>query len=210
MVEFGETLVVGGADDFLRADGQALGEARVWHQKIQLGQKGAEADGIAAAFLAENNAALLFDFLGLKEQAAGDIRKEGERFAERRGLRVGQFQLVDGAVETGGSVGVAAEFHAEALEELDDIGGRKVPAAIEGHVLEEVREPALVFVFVDGADPEREAGADAAAGFRIVAERIAQAVGQPAPRHGRINRQVAGLVGEIGGERQQGREAQRG
>ena len=210
MVEFREALVVGGADDFLGADRQALREARVGHQEIQLGEEGAEADGVAGAFLAQDDAALLVDFPGFEEQAAGDIGKEGERLAERPGLRVGQLQLVKGAVETGGGVGVTAEFHAEALEELDHIGGREVPAAVERHVLEKVREPALVFVFVDRADPEGEPGADATAGLRIVAQRITQAVGEPAPRHIGINRQVAGLVGKVAGESQQGREQPRG
>ena len=119
--------------------------------------------------------------------------------------------MVDGAVEAGGGIGVAAEVHAEALEELDDIGRGKVLAAVERHVLEEVGEAALVLVFVDGADLDGEAGADAAAGFGVAEEGVAQAVVELAPLDGRVDGQVTGLVGKIGrrGRERRGQEQQR-
>ena len=55
--------------------------------------------------------------------------------------------MVDGLVEPGVGVDVRAEPHAEALHERDDVLLGEVAGAIEAHVLDEVRQSALVVVF---------------------------------------------------------------
>ena len=81
------------------------------------------------------------------------------------GLLVGNLQLVDGLVEARVRVHVRAEPHAERLHEVGDVLLREVPGAVEGHVLDEVGEPALVVVFEDRArlDDEPKFGAAPAA-----------------------------------------------
>ena len=60
-------------------------------------------------------------------------------------------------VEGGGGVGVRAESHAEALQPLDQGARREVRASVEGHVLQEMREAALLLGLVEGTREDEEA-----------------------------------------------------
>ena len=210
VVELRELLARGVPDDVLQADWQPLREARVGHEEFQLGEEGAQADRVAGAFLTQDYAALLGDFRRVEGQAAGNVGEERQALAQGRGLRVGQLELIDGTVEIGRGVRVAAKIHAEALEELNHAGRREMPAAVEGHVLEEVGEPALVLALLERADLHGETEAHAALGLLVVDEGVAQAVVEPAPPDGGIHGEVARFVGEAGGERQQRGEDERG
>ena len=116
-------------------------------------------------------------------------------------------QLVDGLVEARVGVDVRAEAHADRLHERDDVLLREVARAVERHVLDEVREPALIVVFEDraGVDDEPELGA--ALRLLVRADVVAQAVRQRAdgdPRvdgNGRRQRRVlrAGGDGALSG-----------
>lgn len=119
----------------------------------------------------------------------GVVGEHAKTLGEGLGLGVGQVEHVDGAVEAGVGVGIAAEVHAQALEKLDEGAGRVVGAAIEGHVLQEVGEAALALGLVEctGGDDEAEGGAASRLG--VGAEGVAQAVGE-----------FAGDDGGIGGE----------
>ena len=102
---------------------------------------------------------------GSKDTAcAQSSRISSDRSITRRVVG-GNLQLVDGLVEARVGVDVRAEAHAGRLQEGDDVLLREVPRAVEAHVLDEVREPALVVVFENrsGIDDEPELGATLAA-----------------------------------------------
>ena len=108
-----------------------------------------------------------------------------------------------------------------ALEKFDEGAGLVVRAAVEGHVLKEVGEAALVIGFVEGTGEDDEAEAGALLGLVIGEDDVVEAVGQLAEAGGGVGFQIAALVGEAGclgrsgggdaedGERQEG-ENERG
>ena len=104
------------------------------------------------------------------------------------GLRGRNLQFVDGLVEAGVGVDVRAEPHAERLHERDDVLLREVARAIEGHVLDEVRQPALVVVFEHRAGLDGEAKLGASLRLPVGAHVVAQAIRQRADGDLRIDR----------------------
>ena len=97
------------------------------------------------------------------------------------GLVGRHLEHVDGLVEAGVGVDVGAEAHAERLDERHELLLGKVLGAVEGHVLDEVREPALVVVFENraGVDDEPELGA--LLRLLVGADVVVQAVRRAAP-----------------------------
>ena len=83
------------------------------------------------------------------------------------GLSVGQVQHVDRLFEPGVGVHVRPEPRADRFEIRDELPGLEVLAAVERHVLEEVREPLLVVGLVEGAGLHRQPEQHAAGGPRI-------------------------------------------
>ena len=83
VVEFNEALAGRLPDHVLDADREPLRETRVGHQEFQLGEIGAQADGIAGAFFTQDDAPLLLDPGRLKQQAAGDIGEKVQALAQR-------------------------------------------------------------------------------------------------------------------------------
>jgi hypothetical protein len=70
-------------------------------------------------------------------------------------------------------------------------------------------EAALVLGFIDGADLDDEAGADAALGLGVFEQGVAQAVVELAPVDGGVDGQITRQVRKIAGEERQGRETER-
>ena len=70
--------------------------------------------------------------------------------------------------------------------------GLKCCRAVERHVLEQVRQPALVVVFEHGAGLHRQPHQHAFFRARVLAHVVAQAIGQRPDGHGRVGRQRAG------------------
>ena len=114
---------------------------------------------------------------------------EDEQRAIDHGRVVGRdLQLVDRFVEAGVGVHVRAEPHAERLHEgADGIAG-KVPRAVEGHVLDEVRHAALVFVLEHGAGLDGEPQLGARLRLPVLPDVVAEAVRERADRDQRVNR----------------------
>ena len=99
----------------------------------------------------------------------------------------GNLELVDRLVEARVGVDVRAEVHARRLQEGNPLLLGEVLRAVEGHVLDEVRQAALVVVFEHrpGVDDEPELGA--ILGLLVDADVVAHAVGQRADRDPRID-----------------------
>ena len=91
-------------DDLDQADGHAFRQERVAEHELELGDEGAEADVVAGALLAEDDAALLVDLGVEQQQAARVIRQHLQALGEGLGVGVREFQHVLGAVEAGGGV----------------------------------------------------------------------------------------------------------
>ncbi len=102
-------------------------------------------------------------------------------------------QLVDRFVEAGMRVHVRAEAHPEALDEGGDVLTGKVRRAVEGHVLDEVRQPALVIVFEHRTGVHHQAQLGSASGRRVVAAHVVlEAIRQSARAHFRGDRNHLG------------------
>jgi hypothetical protein len=107
---------------------------------------------------------------------------------------VGQLQAIDGALEAGVRVDVRAETHSHSLEKLDQFSRRIMLAAVEGHVLEKMRETALVFLLVQRAGENEEAQGGAVARLAIGAHNVANAVLQLAETRCGIWLEIAFLL----------------
>ena len=149
----------------------------------------ARAGAEPAAPLLDHDAALLVHFARVQRDAAGKVAQRVE--AAPHGTRaVGRHvQHVDGFVVARVGIDVRAEPRADRLQVLHQLARLELGAAVEGHVLEHVRQAALVVGLVVGAGPHRQTQQDAVAGPRVVADEIDEAVGQASGGDGRVERQ---------------------
>ncbi len=85
-----------------------------------------------------------------------DIAEEQKRLAHRLGVVGRHVQHVHGLVEARVGVHARPQPHADRLHELHQVLLGEVLAAIEGHVLDEVRQPELVVVLDDRSDIDGE------------------------------------------------------
>src|SRR6185503_6060002 len=80
--------------------------------------------------------------------------------------------------------------------------GREVLAAVEGHVLEQVGEAALVVLLEDGSSVDGQAEGRAVLGAPVAADVVGHAVGQATAPHGGVEGEgVLQPVGRRGGGR---------
>jgi hypothetical protein len=196
-------------DDLDQADGNAFRQERVAEHELELRDERAETHVVAGAFLAEDDAALLVDLRVEQQQAAGVVGQHLQALGDVFRVGVGQLQHILGAVETGGGIGVAAETHAHALEKLDERAGRVVLAAVEGHVLEEVRDAALILLLMERTRLDEQAERGAALRLLVGIDHVAHAVGQGAEARRRVSREVAAGLGKTGSRRQRGEDERR-
>ena len=196
VVEVDELLARGALDDGVEADRETLWEQGIGEVEGKVGDQRAESDGVAVAFLRDDDTALFVDFLDAEKQAAGVVGENAQALVERGLIGLGQFEHVDGAVERGEGVGVVAEAHAETLENLDERAGWEFRAAVERHVLEEMGDTALGLGFVEGTGVDLEAERGAVLRLGVFEQSVAKTVGQSAVADGGIRLEVARSVGE--------------
>jgi hypothetical protein len=138
------------------------------------------------------------------------VLEDVERLAHDRRRIGGDLEHVDGLVERRVGVQVRPEAHAGALEEVHEVGLREAARAVEGHVLDEVRDAELRLVFEDrpGVDDEAELGA--LLGERVAPDQIAKAVRQAPAAHGAVERKrsVGGLGPRLGARLGRGQGAE--
>jgi len=191
IVECGEVFAREGANGFLDTDDGAASLAGVGPEEGKSGFTAAVARGVARGLLAEDHAAFAFDERGVERGLGAVFVEGGQALLERGGGRVGKFEVIDGVVVVceGGVIGTEAD--AEALEGVDQRVARMGAGAAENHVLDEMREAALVVAFVQRADGDDEPERDAVAWFGVAPDDVAEAVGQRT-----LNER--GIGGEIG------------
>ena len=110
-------------------------------------------EGVAAHLpLLVDDAALLVYLLVFQQQSAAPVFQHQE--AGVQGALAGGGHVTDAVhslVDRSVGVQIAAKFHSESSGELDDSVAGEVLRTIECHVLQEVSQPALVLLLVDGA-----------------------------------------------------------
>ena len=187
-VELPEPVGGGVLDDFGPADRQPFRVARALEQdgklRILYSLVSAEPE---PPFL-EDDAPLLVDLHGIERHVLRPIFEDEQRSVDHGGVAGGNLQLVHGFVKAGMGVDVRAEAHAERLHEAADVLPRKVQCAVEGHVLDEVREPALVLILEHGAGIDDEPKLGTGLGLSVLADVIAEPVRERADRNQRIDR----------------------
>ena len=92
-------------------------------------------------------------------------------------------------VERGIGVEVLAAAHPHALDVLVHAVVREIPASVEGHMLQEVRQPALVLLLQDGAHVLGDVEIRPVLGQLVMTDVIRQSVAQPSVPHGGIDRE---------------------
>ena len=115
------------------------------------------------------------------ERLAFDVRGVGR-----------DLKLVDRLVEARRGVDVGPEAHADGLEVAHELVLREARRAVERHVLEEVREPALVVVLEDRTGVHDEPELGALLGLGVPADVVAEPVRQRADDDVRIARKRRG------------------
>ncbi len=201
--------VVGEAlDDLLLAVGEALGVAGALEEDGELLVTDARLGALAEPPFLDDDAPLLVDGLGLEGQVVGPVLHDEEGVPED-GLGIRRdLEHVDRLVEAGEGVEVGAEAHADRLHEFDELLLREVGRAVEGQVLDDVGQPALVLVLEDGPGVDDEAQVGPVLGLAVLADPVAEPVGELADRDPGIDRDLlvervlggrdGGLVGRPG------------
>ena len=146
VVEAPQGLVGRVLEDLAVADRQPLGVARAVEEDGELLVAHARLGAAAESPLLDHDAALLVDLLVLEGDAVGPVLEDLEGRVDDLRVVGRDLEHVDRLVEARVGVDVRAEAHADALEVVDQLLLLEVLGAVEGHVLDEVGQPALVVV----------------------------------------------------------------
>ncbi len=98
-------------------------------------------------------------------------------------------EVIDSLVEAGEGVDILAKAYAYALQEVDDALVGEILGAVEGHVLQEMREAVLVILLKDGADFLSYVELGGVLRELIVADDVGEAVAEAADDHGGVRRE---------------------
>ncbi len=102
----------------------------------------------------------------------------------KQSLAVGRnLQHVHGLVERRVRIQVRAETRSDRFQVSNDLVPGERLGSVEQHVLDEMREPALVVVFVDRAGLHHQAELGALLGLLVLAHEDGDPVGERAPRN---------------------------
>ena len=179
MVVGAKCIVLEAADDFLGADGHTVTVGTVG---VDVGQHlfpHALLGVVAVAFFLKDDTAFLVDFGTFQGDETRPVVKDEDARVDEVGIggrHVGQH--VDGLLNAGPSVHVFAELHAVVLHIIKECLAGEVGSAVEGHVLQEVGQTALVFLLKDGTHFLRDVEIGALGGFLVVTDVVGQSVFQ--------------------------------
>ena len=168
-VELLQTVVLEVPDDLGRSDRHARGIPRVLEQDRKLRVQDPRVGAETHPPLLQDDAALLVDLVRVEGHRVRPVLEDQQRPVDDARIVGGNLQLVDRLVEARIGVDVRSEAHPGRLEKRDDFLLREVTRAVEAHVLDEVREPALIVLFENRScvDDEPELGP----GLRILLAR---------------------------------------
>ena len=142
----------------------------------------------------------------LERPPAGEVGEDGEALLDETGAVGRHLQHVHRLVEAGVRVGVRPEARADGFQEAHELAGSEVLAPVEGHVLEEVGEAALVVLLEDGAGVDGQPQGHAMLGPAVAPDVVGHPVGQAAAAHRRVEgKRILQPVGGGGGGGRGGR-----
>ncbi len=176
-------------DDLGQTDRRALGVERVAEYEREQIVLQARTESLAEPPFLQDHAALKVHFLGVEGDCVGPVAQDLECGLDDFGIVGRDLDPVEGAVKTGLGVDVGPERAADRFKVLNDLLPGETLGAIEGHVLDEVRQSALVVFFQQraGLDHQRDLGA--VAGLGVLPDVVAQAVGQGSANDFGVKRQ---------------------
>ena len=133
---------------------------------------------LAQAQFFQHDAALSVDIGVRQTDAASPIGQHEKALFHGLALVGRQRQDVDGLVEAGVGIQIGAKLQSNRLQVRDQLVLLEVRRAIEGHVLDKVRQAALVIVFQHRARLDHQAQLQTLLGARVFLYVVGQAVGQ--------------------------------
>ena len=167
-----------GADDLGLADRQPLGVARLRVEDRNLLVADSRSRAEAAAPLFDHHAALLLDLGRIQREPAGKVGERGQSVRDDRRLVARQVEHVDRLVEARVGVDVRSETGANRLERRHQRARLEMRAAVERHVLDEVREPLLVVGLLDRAGLDHQPQRHPFLGPPVLPDEVLQPVRQ--------------------------------
>jgi hypothetical protein len=123
-----------------------------------------------------------------ERRVAGPVLEHVERRLDRLLVVGGDLEHVDRLVEGRVRVDVGAELHAGVLEEIDELLPLEAARAVEEHVLEEVRDAALVLLLEHGARVDDEPQLGAVRRLDVPPDVVGEPVVELADPDGRVGR----------------------
>ena len=151
-----ETLHRGRFDHLGQAYRVAVGVARGAEQLREQVVPEARGEPLAQPPLLQDDVAFQLHLVRVEADRVGPVAEDLERGLENLGIVGRNLQEVQGVVEPCPGIQVRAEGAADRLEVVNDLLLCEALGAVERHVLYEVRQPALVLFFEDGACPQHQ------------------------------------------------------
>ena len=187
-IEPGEGFVREGLERLLVTDRKPHRIARAGEQDRELLVEHPRFRAQAQAPFLHHHAPLPVDLLRLEGDPGGPVLENVQRPREHA-RRIGRdLELVDGLVERRARVEMRPEAHPQALDEIDQRLLREALRSVERHVLDEMRQAALVIVLEHRAGIDHEPELGAMLGIPIGAHVPGEAVVEPALAHRGIER----------------------
>ncbi len=128
----------------------------------------------------DDHAALPVDLLRVERHRTGEVGQRQQSLVDQPWLVGRDLEHVDRLVEARIRVDVRTEAGPCQLEVRHELARLEMRGAVERHVLEHVRQPALVIVFEHRAGLDRQAQQDALLRSGVPADVVGEAVRQPA------------------------------
>ena len=132
------------------ADGLAGGKAGIAQDFLQEGVAGVLARLAALQALGKDDAALLLDLDGVDGQSPRPVAQDQEGGVHQGGVARRQLQFIHRLPIGSMGIQIRAESRPVALQHPYDAVIRKMLRAVEGHMLQEMRQAPLAFFLVEG------------------------------------------------------------
>jgi hypothetical protein len=165
-------------DDLGKADRDAIRVARALEQDLRVLVEQPHAGAAAESPFFFDDAALLRDLLRIVRDVAGPVAQDVESLCDEVGFVTRHLELIHGLVPRRVRVEIGAEAHADAFEVFDECRLGEPLGAVEGHVLVEVSEAALIVVLLHRACVDCEPEQRALLGLAVLEHVVGEPVGQ--------------------------------
>ena len=209
LIEGAQVVRRGRLDHLGQADREPLGVARIPEQHGVLQVSDARARATPGAPFLQYHPAFLFHLLRIEGNGERPVAEHLERGLDYGGIVRWYLDLVDGFVERGVGVEIGAELGTDRFQVFDDFVPGKAFGTVESHVLDVVREAALVLLLEDRAGAQGQPELGAVERFAVFLDVVGQAVAERAAVRVGVERKVA-LRGLRPGQRCAGGERQDG